>query len=207
MVQSEMIFLAKGDPFNAENMAASTLFNTYFGSGLSSIVFQEIRESKSLAYSAYASYSTARNKDDSNYVMAYMGTQANKMPQAVDAMMELMTNMPEAEEQFNAAKEATLKKIAAQRITKSSVFWNYERLKKLGIDNDNREDMYNTIKEMTMADLRDFFNANIKGENYNVMVIGNKKDIDFKSLEKLGKLQEMDIDYLFNYEQPEDVKM
>ena len=62
MVQSEMLFLAKGDPFKAENMAASRLFNTYFGSGLSSIVFQEIRESKSLAYSAWSSYSTARKK-------------------------------------------------------------------------------------------------------------------------------------------------
>ncbi len=207
MVQSEMLFLAKGDPFKAENMAASTLFNTYFGSGLSSIVFQEIRESKSLAYSAFSSYSNASKKEDNNYVMAYMGTQANKMPQAVDAMMELMTNMPEAEEQFNAAKEATLKKLAAERITKSSVFWNYERLKKLGIDNDNREEMYNTIKDMTIDDLREFFNKNIKGENYNVMVIGNKKDIDFKALQKLGKVQEMDIDYLFNYEQPEELKM
>lgn len=207
MVQSEMLFLAKGDPFKAENMAASTLFNTYFGSGLSSIVFQEIRESKSLAYSAFSSYSNANKQDDSNYVMAYIGTQANKMPQAVDAMMDLMTNMPEAEEQFNAAKESTLKKLAAQRITKSSVFWNYERLKKLGIDNDNREEIYNTIKNMTMDDLRDFFNENIKGENYNVMVIGNKKDVDFSALNKLGKVQEMDIDYLFNYEQPEEIKM
>ena len=207
MVQSEMMFLAKGEPFNPDNMAATTLFNTYFGSGLSSIVFQEIRESKSLAYSAFSSYSTASDKDDSNYVMAYIGTQANKMPQAVDAMMELMTNMPEAEEQFNAAKEATLKKIAAQRITKSNIFWNYEQLQKLGIDNDNREAMYNTIKNMTLEDLRNFFNSNIKGENYNVMVIGNKKDIDFNALSKLGKVQEMDIDYLFNYEQPEDIKM
>ena len=207
MVQSEMIFLAKGDRFQVENMAASTLFNTYFGSGLSSIVFQEIRESKSLAYSAYANYNTARNKDDSNYVMAYMGTQANKMPQAVDAMMELMTNMPEAEEQFNAAKEATLKKLAAQRITKSNIFWNYERLKKLGIDNDNREALYTSIENMTMADLRKFFNENVKGAHYNVMVIGNKADINFETLQKLGNIQEMDIDYLFNYEQPEAIKM
>ncbi|MEY8848983.1 M16 family metallopeptidase [Psychroserpens sp. XS_ASV72] len=207
MVQSEMLFLAKGEPFKAENMAASRLFNTYFGSGLSSIVFQEIRESKSLAYSAYSGYMTANKKEDSNYVMAYIGTQANKMPEAVDAMMELMSNMPEAEEQFNAAKEATLKKIAAERITKSNIFWSYERLKKLGIDNDNREAMYNTIKNMTMEDLRDFFNENIQGESYNVMVIGNKKDIDFDALGKLGKVQEMDVDYLFNYEKPEKVKM
>ena len=207
MVQSEMMFLAKGDPFKVENMAASTLFNTYFGGGLSSIVFQEIRESKSLAYSAWSNYSTAREKDDSNYVMAYIGTQANKMPQAVDAMMGLMNDMPESEAQFQAAKESTLKKLAAQRINKSGIFWSYERLQKLGINEDNREAMYNAITDMTMEDLRGFFNNNIKGEDYNVMVIGNKKDLDMKALEKLGKVQEMDIDNLFNYEKQEQVKM
>jgi len=207
MVQSEMLFLAKGDAFDPKNMAATSLFNSYFGGGLSSIVFQEIRESKSLAYSAFASYDTPVNKDESNYVMAYIGTQANKMSQAVDAMMELMTNMPEAEEQFNAAKEAALKQIASERITKTNIFWTYENLKKLGIENDNREEMYNTIKNMTLQDLKAFFEKNIKGENYNVMVIGNKKEIDFKALKKLGEVKEMDIDYLFNYEKTEDIKL
>lgn len=207
MVQSEMMFLAKGEPFKPENMAASTLFNTYFGGGLSSIVFQEIRESKSLAYSAWSNYATAGKQEDANYVMAYIGTQANKMPEAVDAMMDLMSNMPKAEEQFNAAKEATLKKIAAERITKANVFWSYERLQKLGINEDHREKMYNTIKSMTLNDLLAFFNKNIKGENYNVMVVGNKKDIDFEALKKLGEVQEMDVDYLFNYEKPEAVKL
>ncbi len=207
MVQSEMVFLAKGKPFDPENLAAASLFNAYFGSGLSSIVFQEIRESKSLAYSAYSKYDTPARKDESNYITAYIGTQANKMEQAVNAMMSLMSDMPEAERQFEAAKDAALKKIAAQRITKSNIFWSYERLKKLGIDNDNREAMYNTIKNMTMSDLRDFFNENIKGENYNIMVVGNKKDIDFKALSKLGEIQEMDIDYLFNYDTTDQVKM
>ena len=202
-----MMFLAKGEPFKAENLAKTTLFNTYFGGGLSSIVFQEIRESKSLAYSAWANYSNARKKDDSNYVMAYMGTQANKMPQAVDAMMQLMNDMPESVEQFEAAKKSVLKELASQRITKSSIFWNYERLQKLGIDKDNREEMYNAIKNMKIEDIRDFFNKNIKGENYNVMVIGNKKDIDFKALKRLGDVREMDIDYLFNYEKPSEVKL
>ncbi|MDO6812402.1 M16 family metallopeptidase [Tenacibaculum soleae] len=206
MVQTEMMFLAKGEPFKAENLAASTLFNTYFGSGLSSIVFQEIRESKSLAYSAFASYSNASKKGDSNYVMAYVGTQANKLEQAVDAMMDLMNNMPEAEKQFNAAKESTLKKLAAQRITKSNIFWTYEGLKKRGIDNDHREAMYNTIKNMKMEDLKAFFDKNVKGESYNVMVIGNKKDLNVESLKKLGKIKELDIDYLFNYVNEKKIK-
>ncbi|WOC40142.1 M16 family metallopeptidase [Polaribacter sp. HL-MS24] len=206
MVQSEMLFLAKGAPFDPENMAASTLFNTYFGSGLSSIVFQEIRESKSLAYSAFASYENASKKDAPNYVMAYVGTQANKLEQAVEAMLDLMNNMPEAEKQFNAAKEATLKQLAAQRITKSNIFWSYERLKKLGIENDNRELMYNTIKGMTLNDLKVFFDKNIKGASYTVLVIGNKNELDVKSLKKLGKIKELDVDYLFNYVSNKEVK-
>lgn len=199
MVQTEMIFLAKGNSFDPKNMAITTLFNNYFGSGLSSIVFQEIRESKSLAYAAFAAYRNASKKNKANYVLAYIGTQANKLPQAVVAMMDLMNDMPEAEKQFNAAKSAALKKLAAQRITKSNIFWSYERLKKLGIDNDPREEMYNAIKKMTMEDLKEFFNKNIKSESYNVMVIGNKKDLDLKSLQKLGKIKELEVDELFNY--------
>ena len=199
MVQSEILLLAKGELFNSNKMAASMLFNTYFGRGLSSIVFQEIRESKSLAYSAFSSYNIASESEKPDYTMAYVGTQANKLEQAVKAMMELMSNMPEVEDQFSQAKAATLKKIASQRITKSNIFWSYESLKKRGINNDNRKQIYDEIKAMTMEDLKTFFDDNIKNENYNVMVIGNKKDIDFEAISKLGNVKELEIDYLFNY--------
>jgi predicted Zn-dependent peptidase len=199
MVQAEMIFVAKGDKFDPHKLARSMVFNTYFGSGLSSIVFQEIRESKSLAYSAYSYFSNARKKDDANYTIAYIGTQANKLPEAIDAMLDLMNNMPEAEKQFEAAKTATLKKIAAERITKSNIFWKYEGLKDRGIDHDNRKEIYKEVESMTMEDLKTFFNDNIKGSKYTALVIGNKNDLEMKSLEKLGKVQELEVDYLFNY--------
>ena len=38
------------------------------------------------------------------------------------------------------------------------------------------------------------------------MVIGNKKDLDVKSLKKLGKIKELEIDYLFNYVDKKEVK-
>ncbi len=201
MVQAEMMFLSKGDTFTPEKLAASRLFNNYFGSGLSSIIFQEIRESKALAYSAYSVYRNAAEVEKPNYVQAYIGTQANKMEEAVEAMMELMNNMPEAQEQFNNAKDATLKQIAAERITKTNIFWSYERLKKQGIDYDIREEMYNTIQNMTMEDLKAFFDENIKDGNYTVMVIGNKNDVDLNVLRKMGTVEEIDLDYLFNFKQ------
>jgi predicted Zn-dependent peptidase len=198
-----MVFLAKGDQFDENKLAQSSVFNTYFGSGISSIVFQEIRESKSLAYSAYSYYSNGRKKDDANYTIAYVGTQANKLPEAVDAMLELMNDMPEAQKQFEDAKTATLKQMAAERITKSNIFWSYERLKNRGIENDNREAIYNSVDKMNMTDLKTFFDENIKGGDYTSLVIGNKKDLNMKSLQKLGKVQELDIDYLFNYKDVE----
>lgn len=203
MVQSELYFISKGEKFDPKKMAVSSVFNSYFGGGMSSVVFQEIRESKSLAYSAWATYQTSRKKEDADKIAAYIGTQANKLPEAVDAMVELMNDMPENEKQFNEAKDAALKKIAAQRITKSNIFWNYERLLKMGIDYDNREEMYNEIQKMTLDDISNFFDTNIKGKDFSISVIGNKKDMDMKALKKLGTVQEMDIDYLFNYKETE----
>ena len=203
MVQAEMTFVAKGDPFNASKMAASQLFNTYFGSGFSSIVYQDIRESKSLAYNAFSSYSMGRKLEEPDYIYAYIGTQANKLPEAVDAMHALMNDMPEAADQFQQAKEATLKQIAAQRITKANIYWNYENLKRRGIDYDIRKDIYEQVGKMQMTDLKQFFDTNIKGNDYTTIVIGNKKDLDWKALSRLGKVEELGIDYLFNYKDME----
>ena len=199
MVQTEMLFLAKADTFNAKDLAQIDLFNTYFGGGLSSIVFQEIRESKSLAYSAYANYAGAREANKPNYVMAYIGTQANKVPQAVDAILALLNEMPEAKEQFEAAKKATLKKIAAERITKASIYWEYLRLKKLGLTEDPRKEMYKAVENMTLADIKAFFERCVKGRDYNIMVVGNKNEVDMNALKKLGTIKELDVNYLFNY--------
>ncbi|WP_246865754.1 M16 family metallopeptidase [Croceivirga thetidis] len=206
MVQAELVFLGKGDTFDPSKMAATNVFNSYFGSGISSIVFQEIRESKSLAYSAFSAHMMASKAGDPNYTYAYVGTQANKLNEAVDAMLDLMNNMPEAEENFNSAKEATLNKMAAARTTKQDIFWSYERMKKRGISENNGEEIYNSVKDMELADLSSFFKENISGTEYNVMVVGNKNDLDINALEKLGKVKELDVDYLFNYETPPPIK-
>ncbi len=102
-----------------------------------------------------------------------------------------------------ASRSSTLKKIAAQRITKSNIFWSYETLKRRGIDHDNRKEIYEEIQRMSLSDLRDFFDSSIKGNDYTALVIANKKDIDLKALSNLGEVRELDIDYLFNYSNTE----
>jgi len=199
MVQTQMLMVSKAEKWNPEILPAASMFNAYFGSGLSSIVFQEIRESKALAYSAYSYISSPYKLGESHYVRASIGTQVNKLGQAVEAMMELMNNMPKAEIQFNESKIAALKKIESERIIKTSIYWNFKQLERGGLDYDIRENIYRTIEGMSLEDLEKFFNGNIKGRKYTYCVIGKKSEMDMEVLEKLGTVTELTLEQLFGY--------
>ena len=114
-------------------------------------------------------------------------------------MKELLNEMPLNEAQFQASKASVLKTIAAQRVTKTAIYWNYQKLQKLGIDHDNRTEIYNQIEKLTLNDLNQFFNKDIKNSQFDLMVLGNKKDIDFSILEPFGVVKELKPEFLFNY--------
>jgi zinc protease len=199
MVQAEMTRIAKGEKYNSTITGTANVFNSYFGSGLSSIVFQEIRESKSLAYSARAYYGMANEKNLNDYMQVSIGTQANKLPQAVDAISTLLNEMPKIEKQFNNAKESSLKQIASTRIIKTNIFFNQMSLKKLGFDYDIRKDTYKNIQNLTLDATNDFFNKEVKTKKYNTAIIGKKESLDFEALKKLGTIEEVSLEEIFNY--------
>ena len=199
MVQTEMLMLSKVKPFNNADVPVISLFNEYFGSGLSSIVFQEIRESKALAYSAYAAYTSPRKANRSHYVQAYVGTQVDKLNDAAKAMLELMNNMPEVTDQFNGSKLAALKKIETSRTKQASIFWRYLSAKDLGRDYDINKDIYEKVQKMEIKDLKAFFDQNVKNRNYNYLVIGNKKLVNKEVLQSLGEYKELTLEEIFGY--------
>lgn len=199
MVQAQVMMMSKSDDFNRRNMPMSRLFNTYFGSGLSSIVFQEIRETRALAYSAWSSYTTPRTDKDPHYLMAYVATQADKMPEAIVAMQDLLGELPYGETQFEAARESVLKKIASDRITKSSIYWNRESNRRRGIDRDYREDIYNHVEYSTFEDLQFFFDKKIADNQYTYLVIADRTKVDMNMLKGLGEFQELTLEEIFGY--------
>lgn len=197
MVQTEIMFVSKASQFNKDLMAETRLFNEYFGSGLSSLVFQEIRESKALAYSAWCAFTTPRSKEESHYVRAYMGVQTDKLGDAVTAMHDLMSELPQAQVQFDAARDAAMKKIETDRITKASIFWSFENEKRRGISTDSRKDVYGELQALDFATLKAFYDANIKGKSYTYLVIGKKSDVDFDVLRNLGEVEELTLEQVF----------
>ncbi len=199
MVQNMVLMISKDDKFSPELMPDAKLFNEYFGSGLSSIVFQEIREAKGLAYSAFSAFAAPSKPELSHYVYGYLSTQPDKLKDASDAMLGLMNEMPRAEMQFEGAKESVLKKLETERKVNMDLFWHYKWHVDMGIEKDNREAIYNKVKDASLDDLQSFFDDHIKGKNYAFLILGNKNELDINTLKKIGDYEELSLETLFNY--------
>ena len=72
-------------------------------------------------------------------------------------------------------------------------------LKKLGFDYDNRSEVYKNIQNLTIENTTSFFNKEIKTKKYNTAIIGKKESLDFEALKKLGTIEEVTLEEIFNY--------
>ncbi|MCE4066616.1 insulinase family protein [Chryseobacterium gleum] len=199
MVQMEMSKIGKGNEVNPNHFGKINVFNEYFGRGLSSIVFQEIRESKSLAYSAYVSYAANSELNHPDYVTTYIGTQPDKLMIAVDTLNELMTELPEVPIQFENAKNAALKQIASTRVTRNNIFFNTLRLRKLNIYHDFRKDIYEQIQSLKFEDIKHFYHTEIKPVQFNTAIIGKKENLDMEAVNKMGTFKEVSLKDIFGH--------
>ena len=117
----------------------------------------------------------------------------------MEGMSELLNNIPEAEIIFNNSKNSLMKQIESERVSKSGILFQYERLKKLGLDYDIRKDIYDKIPGYTLNDIKDFQVQNIKNKKHIVLVLGDVKKLDMNTLEKYGKVKELTLEEVFGY--------
>jgi predicted Zn-dependent peptidase len=199
MKQVEIVMMSKGNLFNKELTGPMTLYNEYFGGSMSSIVFQTLRESRALAYSVSSLYREPQDRYKSYFNYAYIGSQADKLPEAMAGLTELMNDMPLSETGFNEAKASVMQSIQTERITKSDVLFLRDRYKKLGIDYDRRKDIYTKIQTMSLGDIKSFQEQYVKNRTYTIMVLGKRENINTDALSKYGEVIDMGLENLFGY--------
>jgi predicted Zn-dependent peptidase len=201
MVQVELLLMSKGTPhFSIDEFVYSEWYNQYFGYGLSSIVFQEIRESKALAYSAYTYAATPNQKHKAHYLQAYVGTQPDKLREAVSAFQNILEEMPVSLSQMENARQGVIKQIAASRTAKPDIYWAWRTARDRGYPNqDLRERVYQTMMEAEAADLIQYQRKYVRGRKYNWMVLGDRNQVDFKYLRKIGPVKELTLEDVFGY--------
>ena len=198
MKQAEVLFLAKGSKLKTSDIPIISFHNSYFGGGMSSIVFQELRESKALAYSVYSTYTIPKDHKHSHYSFSYIGTQADKLEEAMNGMMDLLKQMPEAESNMESAKKGVIQKIRTERITKSKILSEYQKAEKMGVSNDIRKSVYESVPNFSMEDLSSFHNSYIRNDNHTIMVLGNK-NLKLDVLKQYGKIKHLTLEDVFGY--------
>lgn len=189
----------RGEKFDPAIQPTLNMYNEYFGGGMNAIVFQEMRESRGLAYSAGA-YLISPSKLKYPYVYrTFIATQNDKMIDALKAFDDIINNMPESEKAFNLAKDALITRLRTERITKSDVLWSYLGAQDLGLNVDSRKELYQKVPSMTLADIKAFQEKWVKGRKYTYCVLGDEKDLDLKSLEQYGPITRLSKEEIFGY--------
>jgi predicted Zn-dependent peptidase len=199
MVQAEIDWILNSDVYTPEQTPTVELFNNYFGSGMSAIVFQTIRESKALAYSTYAFYSPPAKKDDKYIIQAYVGTQADKFNDAIKSMNELLTDMPESEKVLLAAKDNVRKSLETERITQDGILFDYLSAQRRGINYDARKNTFESIDKLGYADIKNFHTKELKDKPYTYCVVASEKRVSEDDLKKYGDLVKLDLKTIFGY--------
>lgn len=199
MVQSEIRWLRNTGLYNKANNANIQVFNSYFGGGMGSIVFQTIRESKALAYSTFATYVSPDKADKQYNMVAYVGSQADKMTDAVNGMNELLNVLPQSDKSFDNAKANVINNLETTRITKDGVFYSYFADKKLGYDYNSRIDLYKALKPIDFNGIKNFHDQNIANKAYTYLIVASDKKVKLEDMQKFGTVKTLSLEELFGY--------
>ena len=199
MVQAETRWVRNNGLFDAKEEAIVNMFNNYFGGGMGALVFQTIRESKALAYSTFAYYITPEKKEDPYFTLAYVGSQADKLNEAVIAMNELLTEMPEIPSNIEFARSGIKKDIETQRITQDGIIFNYLDAEQKGLKQDLRIAKYAAVDKIGYNELKAFHTKNIAGKAYTYAVVASESKIKMDDLKKLGEVKKLSLEEIFGY--------
>ena len=184
-------------PFSVDRKPLIMTFNEYFGGSMNAIVFQELREARGLAYNAWASYVTPQRTDETEYYQQHIISQSDKMMDCIRVFKEITDTLPQSQTLFSTAQNSLLKTIAASRTTKFGVISKYLSAKDMGIDYDINRLYFEKVPALTLNDIVNFEQDNIKGKPMRYLILGDENDLDMESLAKLGTVRRLSLDDIF----------
>lgn len=191
-IQSQIYFLVEGNQIDEDKRTMAIAFNKYFGGDMNSIVFQEIREFRSLGYSAWGNFYSPLQNSKPGYLKGFVSTQSDKTIDAVDAYTNLIVDMPQKEERLDIIKTSLMQSINSERPTFRNLSFQVAYWNKQGYIADPREERMETFKNLQFDDITEFYKSNIKEKPYVITIVGDAKRFDINELKKYGKVVELD---------------
>ncbi|WP_118949815.1 M16 family metallopeptidase [Taibaiella helva] len=202
MVQSEIRWVRNTDAYSPEEELTVDVFNNYFGagpSGMDNLVFKTIRGSKALAYATGAYYMIPNKKEDPYSFFGYVGSQADKMNDAIAGMNELINNMPESRAGFESAKASLKSALETDRIVDEGILGSYLDAQRKGISYDIRKVKYERLDKISFADISNFERKQLSGKPYTYCILASDKKIALADLKQYGAVKTLSLEEIFGF--------
>ena len=171
------------------------LWDEYFGGGMSSVLFQNVREFRSLAYATGGSAFTtslAQHSDASQGYVTVTGTQADKTLEALSTVDSLLRQLPMKENNLEAARQSVLNDIQNNYPTFRTLGKYVANQLRDGYVSDPNTGIARGIPSVTSQDIMQFHQKHVTSNKNRIwIVIGDRKLTDMKALARYGKVVEL----------------
>lgn len=195
--QSSIDLIIPNNEVDPRETVISEYYNQYMDGSMGAIMFQEVRESRALAYSTFSYYAQGGRLGDQDQMLAYIGTQADKTPEAMALLIELMKNPPKSESHFNRARAALDNQYRTSRVNFREAFGTLEAWAQMGYDQDPRPLYFNQLDNVAIEDLFAYIQKKVASQPLTFTIVGDRAKVGLDALKKLGEVEEVKLDQLF----------
>ena len=198
--QADLYFYINGQPYDIASDVYSDAFNQYFSGDFSGIVLNEIRTKRSMAYTAYGVNQTPSLAGKNTNFIGYVGTQSDKVVDAINVYMDLLTTMPADTTRMEAIRAALKQAAQTAKPSMRGKASTFEAWKRLGYNDDPAKVNAEKIDNLTYEQIEAFYKENIQGKPITIILMGDPKKIDLKAIQtKMGcKVTKLSPARLFN---------
>ncbi len=198
VAKANVRFAFPAAPLTREQRPLAMLYTQVLSGNMSAAVFQELRESSGLAYSAYAGVSGGRTPQDASALFGSLSTQTDKTPDAIARFMALLKSPPLSEARVEEAREALDLEYRATRLDPRWLGWSVVSWDELGEAADPRAWEWAQVKSVDTAELTRFAKAWMDAPVV-FAVVGERARVGMEALQALGEVEEVRPETLFGY--------
>jgi len=160
-------------PIAHEKRHASYVLNTLLGGGMSSRLFQNIRERQGLAYAIYSDLNPYR---DTGCLSVYAGTSRESAAKVVQCIVHEFHNLKSEDvsaEELRRSKDQLKGSLMLSLESSTARMSNLARQEMYFDRFFSMDELLKSIEAVTAADIRDFANEFFRTESIAVTVLGN----------------------------------
>lgn len=197
--QNQVYFSVIGNPYQSADDAKIALLGQYIGGSFSGLILQEIREYRSLAYSAGGKFLKPIAEKQAVLFSSFAGCQADKTNEAIDVMLHLLTDLPKYPERLVPFKTYAMSTVSSYYPEQREHTESIEALQLKGFKSDPLIAEFNSVKDISFEEMYSYYEQNLKGKAIVVTIYGNKSKIDLEKLKALGEIIELKKDEIATY--------